>query len=278
MEEKKQGWWDTSIIDVKPNKISIKGYPIEDLMGRASYGEMLYLMIMGDLPRPTAGKLVEAVLAAACDQGVISPAITVSRMAATCGVTFNSAIASGMNLLGRIHGGAIEEAMEIFYDLVAQADKGSKSLNEIALERCAEFKAARKFVPGYGHPVHKEDPRTTRLWQMAAAAVEEGEITGKYVEAAKSIYQAMKELTGKHLTINIDASAAAILCELGVPSKTASGFICLSRGLGLLAHAYEETETGRRMKAAMPPDILSDHMTYSGPEPRDLPAERKKLP
>ena len=113
MEEKKQGWWDTSIIEVKPNKISIKGYPIQDLMGRVSYGEMLYLMIMGDLPRPTAGKLVEAVLVAACDQGVISPAITVSRMAATCGVTFNSAIASGLNLLGRIHGGAIEEAMEI---------------------------------------------------------------------------------------------------------------------------------------------------------------------
>ena len=278
MEEKKQGWWDTSIIEVKPNKISIKGYPIQDLMGRVSYGEMLYLMIMGELPGPTAGKLVEAVLVAACDQGVISPAITVSRMAATCGVTFNSAIASGMNLLGRIHGGAIEEAMEIFYNLVARADEAQKSINEMAMEICAEFKAARKFVPGYGHPVHKEDPRTTRLWNMAAAAVQAGEITGKYVEAANSIYDAMKELTGKHLTINIDASAAAILCELGVPSKTSSGFICLSRGLGLLAHAYEETESGRRMKAAMPPNVLSDHMTYSGPESRDLPAERKRLP
>jgi citrate synthase len=146
------------------------------------------------------------------------------------------------------------------------------------MEICAEFKAARKFVPGYGHPVHKEDPRTTRLWNMAGAAVESGEITGKYVEAANSIYEAMKELTGKHLTINIDASAAAILCELGVPSKTSSGFICLSRGLGLLAHAYEETESGRRMKAAMPPNVLSDHMTYSGPGSRDLPAERKRLP
>ncbi|MEJ2718248.1 MAG: citryl-CoA lyase [Deltaproteobacteria bacterium] len=278
MEEKKKGWWDTTIIEVKPNKISIKGYPIQDLMGRVSYGEMLYLMIMGELPGPIAGKLVEAVLVAACDQGVISPAITVSRMAATCGVTFNSAIASGMNLLGRIHGGAIEEAMEIFYKLVAQADETQKSIKETALEMCAEFKAARKFVPGYGHPVHKEDPRTTRLWQMAAAAVKEGEISGKYVEAANAIYEAMKELTGKHLTINIDASAAAILCELGVPSQTSSGFISLSRGLGLLAHAYEEISSGRRMKAAMPPNILSEQMTYSGPEPRDLPAERKRLP
>lgn len=278
MEKQKRGWWDTSIIEVKPNEISIKGYKIQDLMGRVSYGEMLYLMITGELPRPTAGKLVEAVLVAACDQGVISPAITVTRMAATCGVTFNSAIASGMNLLGRIHGGAIEEAMVVFYDLVARAEKSGKGLEEAAAEICTEYKAAGQFMPGYGHPVHKEDPRTTRLWHMAAAAVDAQEITGKYVAAANAIYEAMKELTGKHLTINIDASAAAILCELGLPAKTASGFICLSRGLGLLAHAYEETESGRRMKAAMPPEVLSEHMTYSGPQPRDLPPDRRSLP
>jgi citrate synthase len=84
----------------------------------------------------------------------------------------------------------------------------------------------------------------------------------------------MKELTGKHLTINIDASAAAILCELGIPSETAPGFICLSRGLGLVAHAYEEIKFGKRLKAPMPPDLLSEHMTYSGPGERELPAGR----
>ena len=105
MEEKKLGWWNTEIIDVEPNVIVISGYSIQDLMGRVSYGEMLYLMIMGKLPQETAGKLIDAVLVAACDQGVISPAITASSMAATCGITFNCAIASGMNLLGRIHGG-----------------------------------------------------------------------------------------------------------------------------------------------------------------------------
>ena len=45
MEEKKKGWWDTDIIDVKPNEIVISGYQIQDLMGRVSYGEMLYLMV-----------------------------------------------------------------------------------------------------------------------------------------------------------------------------------------------------------------------------------------
>ena len=278
MEEQKKGWWDTEIIDVKPNEIVISGYQIQDLMGRVSYGEMLYLMVMGELPRETAGKLIEAVLVAACDQGVISPAITVSRMAATCGVTFNSAIASGMNLLGKIHGGAIEDAMTVFYDVVERAEKENKSLKEVTLDLAKSYKEAKKFMPGYGHPVHKEDPRTTRLWKMAGDAADKKEISGKYVEAAQLIYEAMKETTGKHLTINIDASAAAILCELNIPAETASGFICLSRGLGLLAHAYEEIKSRKRMKACMPPDLLNDQMTYSGPGQRDLPPERKVLP
>jgi citrate synthase len=278
MNEKKAGWWNTEIIGVKPNEIMISGYQIQDLMGRVSYGEMLYLMITGKLPQETAGKLIDSVLVAACDQGAISPAITTTCMAATCGVTFNCAVASGMNLLGKIHGGAIEDAMVVFYGIVERSDKQGKSIKESARDICLEFKSTKRFMPGYGHPVHKEDPRTTRLWEMAETAIQKGEIGGRYVEAAKCIYEAMKEITGKHLTINIDASAAAILCELGLPSETAPGLICLSRGLGLVAHAYEEIKFGSRMKAPMPPDVLREHMTYSGPEDRELPAERRGLP
>jgi citrate synthase len=113
-----------------------------------------------------------------------------------------------------------------------------------------------------------------RLWEMGEMAVKRGAISGKYREAAKAIYETMKELTGKHLTINIDASAAAILCEVGIPPETAMGFISLSRGLGLVAHAYEEIKFGKRLKAPMPPELLREHMTYSGPEPRNLPSER----
>jgi len=168
--------------------------------------------------------------------------------------------------------------MEVFYEVVNHAESDQKSVKDAALDVARRYKEEKKFIPGYGHPVHKEDPRTTRLWAMAEATVEKGEISGNYVEAAKCVYDAMKEMTGKHLTINIDASAAAILCELGIPSETGPGFVCLSRGLGLLAHAYEEIKFGKRMKAPMPPDLLSAHMTYSGPEKRELPAERKDLP
>ena len=50
IDQQNKGWWDTSIIRVRPNELLIKGYAIEELMGRVSFGEMAYLMILGELP------------------------------------------------------------------------------------------------------------------------------------------------------------------------------------------------------------------------------------
>ena len=30
-------WWDTSIIDIHPGKIAIRGYPVEQLIGRVRF-------------------------------------------------------------------------------------------------------------------------------------------------------------------------------------------------------------------------------------------------
>ncbi len=45
-------WWDTSIIDIHPGKIAIRGYPIEQLIGRVRFPEMIWLMLRGELPTP----------------------------------------------------------------------------------------------------------------------------------------------------------------------------------------------------------------------------------
>ena len=83
------------------------------------------------------------------------------------------------------------------------------------------------------------------MCEIAEQAQAVGVISSDYVRVAKDMLKAMKTVTGKELTINIDASAAAVLCELGMPTKSASGFICLSRGLELLAHAYGEINDGQ---------------------------------
>ena len=43
-------WWDTAIIDIHPGKIAIRGYPIEELIGRVRFPDMIWLMLRGELP------------------------------------------------------------------------------------------------------------------------------------------------------------------------------------------------------------------------------------
>ena len=267
-----RGWWDTSIVRVRKNELLIKGYAIEDLMGRVSYGEMAYLMIMGELaPHGKISTLLEALLVAVCDHGANSPAVATSIMAATCGIPLNCVIASGINLLGEIHGGPIEAATRLFYRADQVGRETGRDPEDIVREICHEYRAAKGFVPGFGHPVHDEDPRVVRLFQLAEEAREEGIISGRFVQWARTFERVLPSVYAKEaIPMNVDGGGGAILCECGIPAETAMGFVCLSRGLGLMAHGYETLMRKERLKAPMPPGTIAGEMTYSGPGPRKL--------
>lgn len=55
-------WWSTAIIDMKPGSIRLRGYAIEDLVGRLGFVEMIWLMTRGELPGPGAARLLEHAL------------------------------------------------------------------------------------------------------------------------------------------------------------------------------------------------------------------------
>ena len=67
---------------------------------------MIWLMLRGDLPSERQARLLEAALVAAVDHGPQAPSIAAARMAVTCGLPLNNAMASAVNMLGDVHGGA----------------------------------------------------------------------------------------------------------------------------------------------------------------------------
>src|SRR6185295_455099 len=99
-------WWTTDIIDIHPGKITLRGYPIEELIGTVRFPDMVYLLLRGELPEPAQAELLEAAMVASVDHGPQAPAIAISRMAVTCGLPVNGAMASAINALDDIHGGA----------------------------------------------------------------------------------------------------------------------------------------------------------------------------
>src|ERR1043166_3580156 len=131
-------WWRTSIIDMQPGVIRYRGYAIEELIGRITFPQMIWLMTRGERPEPRQAKLLDAALMSAIDHGPQAPSIAIARMAMTCGVGLNNAMGSAVNVLGDIHGGAGEQAVELYEAVMQRIERGE-----------AEALAAEAGLPGF---------------------------------------------------------------------------------------------------------------------------------
>jgi citrate synthase len=271
LEEQVTGWWDTAIIRIRPGEILLRGYPVEQLIGRVTFVEVIWLLLRGDLPTAAQGRLLEAALVAGVDHGPQAPSIAAARMAATCGIGLNNAVATGVNLLGDIHGGAGQQCMEALAELHAREQSGD-DLDQAAGELVRRYREQKRYIPGFGHRFHPYDPRRDPLLGLVEEAVTEGEVPGWALQAGLALERALAAGRARPVPMNIDGATAVVYSELGFPPPLGRGLFVLSRGVGILAHAWEEQQGGRRIKGPIPRPLLAG---YSGPEPRDLDPDRR---
>jgi citrate synthase len=284
-----EDWWATSIIEMHPGLIRLRGYPIEDLIGRVSFPAMIWLMLRGDLPSEVQANLLGAALAAAVDHGPQAPSIAIARMAATCGIGINSAMASAINVLGDVHGGAGEGAVA-FYGEIAAAMDGGAGLEEAVAARLDRFFAeGGRYVPGFGHRFHPVDPRAPRLLALVREAAEAGAVSGRFADIAEALEKAIAAGKNKRVPLNIDGATAVVYGALGFPPPLTRGLFVLSRSVGILAHAWEQGQRTERNKGPLPREWLwptrgrrSGGWARGGEEPHPgprhlvIPAEAKR--
>jgi citrate synthase len=265
-------WWRTSIIEMQPGVIRYRGYSIEELITqRVSLAQMIWLMTRGDLPSKPQAALLEAALMSAVDHGPQAPSIAIARMAATCGVGLNSAMASAVNVLGDVHGGAGEQAVELYQDIAARVDAGASEAEAVRAGLDAFVAAHGKVIPGFGHRFHPVDPRSAPLLALVDEAAQQGAVSGRYAAIGRAVEAHLAGKKGKPIPMNIDGATAVIYAELGFAAPLARGLFCLSRSVGILAHAWEQTEQGVRIKGPIPRDYL---WTYDGPAQRPVPVPK----
>jgi citrate synthase len=260
-EEAAIAWWRTSIIDISPGHIQVRGYPIEELIGRLTFPDMIWLMLRGNLPTQTQSRLLEAALVASVDHGPQAPAIAIARMAITCGIGINSAMASGINALGDVHGGAGQQCMEFYARVAARVEQGVSVADAAQAEVAGRLREGGA-IPGFGHRFHPIDPRAGRLLALVDAAAAEGEVSGRWAEIGRAVEAALAAAKGKRLPMNIDGVTAVVFSELGFPPALGRGLFILSRSVGILSHSWEQATQGGRIKGPMPPSMP---YTYEGP-------------
>ena len=257
-------WWSTAIIDMEPGRIALRGHPVEDLIGSVSFPQMIWLMTRGTLPSAEEARLLEHALVAAVDHGPQAPSIAAARMAVTCGLGLNGAMASAVNMLDDVHGGAGEQAVELYGWIKDAVDAGT-ALNDAAASAIDRWQTERSaFIPGFGHRFHKPvDPRAPRLLGLVDEAAAKGTVTGEFAAIGRAIQDILNTRKGKPVPMNIDGATAVIYAELGFAGPLARGLFCLSRSVGILSHAWEQMEQGGRNKGPTPPAY---RWTYTGPK------------
>src|SRR5262249_21020850 len=200
----------------------------EELIGRIGYAEMVYLMTRGELPHPDSARLLEAALVAAVDHGPQAPSIATARMAITCGVGINNAMAAATNMLGDVHGGAGERCVA-FYNAVAARLPGetTPSVPRLAEAVAAEMRALAergvRHIPGFGHRFHPLDPRAPRLLALVDAAATKGVVSGRFAAIARAAEDALAAQKERRTPPHLDGATGVNYAALGLAAPRRRG-------------------------------------------------------
>ncbi|GAB2736204.1 citryl-CoA lyase [Nocardioides pakistanensis] len=272
-----QSPYPTSLGTSDAETISLLGKDLaSDLMGEVGFGELAFWLVTQRRPTPSQVRVFESVLVALADHGFTPTAIAARLTYLSAPDSLQGALAAG--LLG---GGSrflgVTEDCGMFLAAVLEEHRAElpekldddAAWDRLALTAVREAKAAKRFVPGLGHPVHKErDPRTPRLMTIAD---EEG-LKGPHLRLFEAIGRVHEQVLGRRLPLNGAGVCGAALADLGLPVELLRGFALLARAAGLLGQLAEETRRPIGMDVYLSVDR---NATYVDPEvdPSDSPRQ-----
>src|ERR1017187_2240324 len=143
-ETDKNAVWNTAVTRIEPNRVAVRGYDIADLMGRASFGAAVHLILTGELPSPPIARLMDAVLVASIDHGATPPSVLAARTVASTGASLSASVAAGIMSINRHHGGAIEDCARQLKKISDRATSESISIDEAATRTLAARSEERR--------------------------------------------------------------------------------------------------------------------------------------
>jgi citrate synthase len=231
----------TSIGTSEATSITLLGHDLAgELMGEVGFGELAYWLLTLERPSPSQRRLFEAVLIGLADHGFTPTAIAARLTYLSAPDAIQGALAAGLLGGGSRYLGVTEDTGRFLAGVLAEA--GELPTDEAGWDALAERavsaqSAAQRFVPGLGHPVHKDgDPRTPRLIQIARAE----DLYGPHLALFEAIGRVHPRILGKRLPLNGAGTSGAALADIGLPLDLLRGTVLLARCAGLLGHIAEE--------------------------------------
>ena len=226
----------TAISGSNAETILIRGHDlVHELVGRISFTDHVWLLVAGSLPNEAQRRALDATLVAIAEHGLV-PSVVASRMTlAAAPEALQGAVAAGILGCGSVILGASADAGRFFEEVKGRAN--GAGLEEAVKTVVGEYRATKRAIPGYGHPLHKDfDPRARRLLEVGR----ETGTAGVYAEIALLTDRILPELTGRPLKMNVSGAIPAILLDAGYPLLALKGVPILARTASLVGHLLEE--------------------------------------
>ena len=237
----------------------------DDLMGRVGFGELAFWLVTQERPTPSQVRVFEAVLVALADHGFTPTAIAARLTYLSAPDSLQGALAAGLLGGGSRFLGVTEDCGTFLAKVLAEAGGelpvDDAGWDDVALAAVRGARERGEYVPGLGHPVHKEvDPRTPVLLAIAA---EEG-LKGPHLRLFEAIGRVHPEVLGRRLPLNGAGVCGAALADLALPVELLRGFALLARAAGLLGQLAEERRRPIGMDAYLTVDRNAVYVDPTG--------------
>jgi citryl-CoA lyase len=252
--------WSTSVGDTGHGTITVRGYPLAAMIEQLPFSASVFLTIRGELPTPAQVRVMEAALTGILEHGFYAPTTVAARVIASATPdNVMAAVAGALLTVGSITVSP-QHAAELMHQAIALTDK--LSLEEAADQVVDTMITSGRRMPGVGHPLHPEgDPRAISLRKVAQS----NGVWGRHAKVFELIAAGFAERKRRAFPINIDGMLGCVLTELGFQPLEMPGLAALSFMPGIIAHSVEEIAQGPKLRVV--------DGEYTGPQPRELPAD-----
>ena len=221
------------------DRVEVRGRDLcGELMGRLSFTDYFHLLLTGREPTDDQRFFLDLLLVAIAEHGMMPTNVAARMTLAADPGALQGAVAAGILGCGPVILGTAEDCAELLQAAQHEVASGREP-GQVTKERMRAMRAAGTRIPGFGHPVHHPvDPRAERILELS----DDHGVSGPHVELARCFREAVEEVWGRPLTMNVSLPIAAVMLDLGFAPRAVKAIPILARTAGLLAHLAEEQD------------------------------------
>ncbi|MEB3370534.1 citryl-CoA lyase [Saccharopolyspora mangrovi] len=260
-------YWRSEISEVRGDKVWIRGYDLEELIGGLPFTASAFLLVRGRMPTPQESRVLDAVLNGVLDYSLRKPGTVAARHVVSANPSMVAGLAAATLAVGQ-HTLATEDAARFITESYEGYRASGLGMTDYAEQLVAKRAEARAHIPGFGHPVFKKvDPRAAELCRIAVEAGMWDEACRLYEEVHRVFTRPEKKAD---IPINDVGMMAALMVGLGFSPEESTGLATISTLPGVVAHISEELRSGTPIRVV--PDEIA---TYEASIGRDFDRDRR---